>query len=107
MNKISNARIAVLGLGYVGLPLAVEFGKSYPTVGFDIDLSRIEALRAGKDSTLEVSADELAGAQGLTLTSDLAAIGDCNTYIVTVPTPIDEHKRPDMRALLAASHTIS
>jgi UDP-N-acetyl-D-glucosamine/UDP-N-acetyl-D-galactosamine dehydrogenase len=107
MNDISDARIAVLGLGYVGLPLAVEFGKSYPTVGFDIDASRVEALRAGKDSTLEVSAEELTRAEGLTLAGDLAAIADCNTYIVTVPTPIDEHKRPDMRALLAASHAIS
>ena len=87
---ISNARIAVLGLGYVGLPLAVEFGKSYPTVGFDIDASRVEALRAGKDSTLEVSAEELTRAEGLTLAGDLAAIADCNTYIVTVPTPISD-----------------
>jgi UDP-N-acetyl-D-glucosamine/UDP-N-acetyl-D-galactosamine dehydrogenase len=105
--RTSDARIAVLGLGYVGLPLAVEFGKLYPTVGFDIDAARIEALRTGNDTTLEVSAEELGDALGLTLTSDVAAIQDCNTYIVTVPTPIDEHKRPDMRALLAASHTIS
>ncbi len=103
---ISNARIAILGLGYVGLPLAVEFGKSYPTVGFDIDSTRIDALRSGSDTTLEVSAEELTEAQQLSLTSDLEAIRDCNTYIVTVPTPIDEHKRPDMRALLAASTTI-
>jgi UDP-N-acetyl-D-galactosamine dehydrogenase len=105
--RIADARIAVLGLGYVGLPLAVEFGKHYPTTGFDIDSARIDALRYGKDATLEVSAEELASSKGLNLASDQAAIRQCNTYIVTVPTPIDEHKRPDMRALLAASHTIS
>ncbi|MDA0335682.1 MAG: Vi polysaccharide biosynthesis UDP-N-acetylglucosamine C-6 dehydrogenase TviB [bacterium] len=107
MTSVAEARIAVLGLGYVGLPLAVEFGRHYPTTGFDIDTARIAALCAGNDATLEVSTEELAAAPQLTLTSDLAALNDCNTYIVTVPTPIDEHKRPDMRALLAASRTIS
>ncbi len=103
---IPEARIAVLGLGYVGLPLAVEFGKQYLTTGFDIDATRVEALRAGRDVTLEITSDELEAASGLVLSADLASIRDCNTYIVTVPTPIDEHKRPDMSALLAASKTI-
>ena len=107
LRSSTDAHVAVLGLGYVGLPLAVEFGKRYPTVGFDIDASRIAALQAGRDSTLEVSSEELAEAERLTLSSDLEAIRDCNTYIVTVPTPIDEHKRPNMGALLAASQTIA
>jgi len=104
--RLEDARIAVIGLGYVGLPLAVEFGKKRPVIGFDISAARIEALRVGHDSTLEVSAEDLKGAAQLTYASDPQALGDCNTYIVTVPTPIDAHKRPDLTPLIRASETI-
>jgi UDP-N-acetyl-D-galactosamine dehydrogenase len=100
------ARIAVLGLGYVGLPLAVAFAGEHEVVGFDINPARAEELRAGHDRTLEVSAEELAGARALTFTADEADLAGCNVFIVTVPTPIDAHKRPDLTALLAASRTV-
>ena len=99
--------IAVIGLGYVGLPLALEFGKSRPVIGFDINAGRIDALRAGHDATLEVSKDELATADQLTFTSDPADLVAASIYIVTVPTPIDAHKRPDLTPLLKASEMIS
>ncbi len=99
-------KIAVIGLGYVGLPLAVEFGKKYETIGFDINQSRVDELLAGADSTLEVSAQELKTATRLTYTKDLDGIADCNIYIVTVPTPIDEYKRPDLSPLISASHAV-
>ena len=98
--------IAVIGLGYVGLPLAVEFGKSRPVIGFDINAGRIDALRAGHDATLEVSKDELATADQLTFTSDPADLAAASIYIVTVPTPIDAHKRPDLTPLIKASEMI-
>ena len=98
--------IAVIGLGYVGLPLAVEFGKSRPVIGFDINAGRIDALRAGHDATLEVSKDELATSDQLTFTSDPADLAAASIYIVTVPTPIDAHKRPDLTPLLKASEMI-
>ena len=98
--------IAVIGLGYVGLPLAVEFGKSRRVIGFDINAGRIDALRAGHDATLEVSKDELATADQLTFTSDPADLAAASIYIVTVPTPIDAHKRPDLTPLLKASEMI-
>ncbi len=98
--------MAVVGLGYVGLPLAVEFGKRREIVGFDINSKRIAALRAGSDATLEVDAAELAEARGLSFTTDLADLKACDFYIVTVPTPIDEHKRPDLSPLIKASETI-
>jgi UDP-N-acetyl-D-galactosamine dehydrogenase len=98
--------IAVIGLGYVGLPLAVEFGKSRPVIGFDINAGRIDALCAGHDATLEVSKDELATADQLTFTSDPADLAAASIYIVTVPTPIDAHKRPDLTPLLKASELI-
>ncbi len=101
-----SAKIAVIGLGYVGLPLAVEFGKHRSVVGFDINAKRIEALQAGHDSTLEVSDDELAKAVSLQFSSTLSDLKRCNTYIVTVPTPIDDHKRPDLTPLIKASETI-
>ena len=104
--SLENSKIAVIGLGYVGLPLAVEFGKHRPVVGFDIKTKRIEALEAGHDSTLEVSDDELAEAGGLRFSSTLSDLEKCNTYIVTVPTPIDGHKRPDLTPLIKASETI-
>lgn len=99
-------KIAVIGLGYVGLPLAVEFGKKRPVVGFDINKERIEELRAGHDQTLEVDDKELEEASQLFFTANSADLVDCNVYIVTVPTPIDEHKRPDLTPLIKASETI-
>jgi UDP-N-acetyl-D-galactosamine dehydrogenase len=101
-----HTRIAVVGLGYVGLPLAVEFGKHYPVIGFDISQSRIAALESGHDATLEISAEELHNSEALRFTHDLADINDCNVFIVTVPTPIDEHKRPDLTPLIKASQTV-
>lgn len=103
---LQNAHIAVIGLGYVGLPLAAEFGKKYKTVGFDINATRIEALKQGRDHTQEMSPEELAAAKLLQYTCDAAHLKDCNIYIVTVPTPIDAHKRPDLTPLLKASQTI-
>ena len=99
-------KLAVIGLGYVGLPLAVEFGKKRSIVGFDINQPRIDALKAGHDSTLEVSDAELAQATGLSYTTSLDDLEDCNVYIVTVPTPINEHKQPDLTPLIKASETI-
>jgi UDP-N-acetyl-D-glucosamine/UDP-N-acetyl-D-galactosamine dehydrogenase len=98
--------IAVIGLGYVGLPLAVEFGKSRPVIGFDINESRIDALRVEHDATLEVSKDELATADQLTFTSDSADLATASIYIITVPTPIDAHKRPNLTPLLKASEML-
>jgi UDP-N-acetyl-D-galactosamine dehydrogenase len=98
--------IAVIGLGYVGLPLAVEFGKSRPVFGFDINAGRIDALRVGHDATLEVSRDELATADQLRFTSDPTDLATASIYIVTVPTPIDAHKRPDLTPLLKASEML-
>lgn len=99
-------KIAVIGLGYVGLPLAVEFGRKYATIGFDIAQSRIDELRNGEDATLEVDADQLREAAQLSFTDDVSAIADCNIYIVTVPTPVDRHKQPDLTPLLKASETV-
>jgi len=98
--------IAIIGLGYVGLPLAVEFGKKAPTIGFDINAERIGELQAGNDRTLEVSEEELAEATHLGFTSDLQALAKCNVYIVTVPTPINKHKQPDLTPLIKASESI-
>jgi UDP-N-acetyl-D-galactosamine dehydrogenase len=103
---LSEIKLAIIGLGYVGLPLAVEFGKKRKVVGFDISAARIAALKAGQDSTLEVSDEELRAATGLHYTADLADLATCNVYIVTVPTPIDEHKRPDLSPLIKASGAI-
>ncbi len=99
-------RIAVIGLGYVGLPLAVEFGKKYFTTGFDINRPRITALISGHDSTLEVDTAELESAAHLSYTTDVDKLKNCNIYIVTVPTPIDIHKRPDLSPLEKASETV-
>ena len=99
------SRIAVIGLGYVGLPLAVAFADAHEVVGFDHDPERIAELSAGRDRTLEVSPEALKAA-GLSLTADPAALGGCNVFIVTVPTPIDAQKRPDLTALMAASRTV-
>ena len=104
---INNLRIGIVGLGYVGLPLAVEFGKKYPTVGFDIHEGRISELEGGTDSTLECSREELAEAEHLTYTSSVDGIADCNFYVVTVPTPIGDGHRPLLTPLRAASNTLS
>ncbi len=103
---LNNLRIGVIGLGYVGLPLAVEFGRKYPTTGFDIKASRIDALRAGTDSTLELSDAELADSEHLTFSSEFTDLADCNFYIVTVPTPIGDGNRPLLTPLRNASMTI-
>lgn len=106
MLKQSEIKVAVIGLGYVGLPLAVEFGKKRAVVGFDINQPRIEALKGGHDSTLEVSDEELAEANGLSYTANIEDLKECNVFIVTVPTPINEHKQPDLTPLIKASETI-
>lgn len=106
MQPFGDSQIAVIGLGYVGLPLAVEFAKKRSVTGFDINIARIEQLKAGQDSTLEVSADELAEAKHLSLTGTIADIAKCSVYIVTVPTPIDAYKRPDLTPLIRASETV-
>ena len=105
-DRLDSARIAIVGLGYVGLPLAVEFGKQYATVGYDIHAARVAELRQGKDNTLEVEPELLAEARHLTYTDQLADIAACNVYIVTVPTPIDTAKRPDLTPLVKASEAI-
>jgi UDP-N-acetyl-D-galactosamine dehydrogenase len=106
MQHLEESRIAIIGLGYVGLPLAVEFGKHYDTLGFDINQGRIDELRAGRDSTLEVDAAELAAAGRLRFSSAVDDLRACNVYIVTVPTPIDAAKRPDLTPLVKASETL-
>ncbi len=106
MQQLKNTRIGVVGLGYVGLPLAVEFGKHYDTVGFDINARRVEELRGGVDHTLEVDAGELAAATRLEFSANLNDIRDCHVYVVTVPTPIDVAKRPDLTPLVKASETL-
>ncbi len=103
---IQNAKIGMIGLGYVGLPLAVEFGKKYPTVGFDINQQRVAELKKGTDHTLEVSEAELAEARNLTYSADIDDIKDCNIYIVTVPTPINEYKQPVLTPLEKASELL-
>ncbi len=104
--ELKQVKLGIVGLGYVGLPLAVEFGKKYPTVGYDINRARVEELRAGRDSSLEVDPEELRSVGGLTCTDRVEALADCNVFIVTVPTPIDEHKAPDLRPLESASRTL-
>lgn len=105
-NNLNQINVAVIGLGYVGLPLAVEFGKQYPTLGFDINTKRLAELQQGNDTTLEVDDQELAEAKHLTYSSSLDDLIACNVFIVTVPTPIDEHKQPDLTLLIKASETI-
>ena len=104
--NLHDVKLAIIGLGYVGLPLAVEFGKKRPVVGFDINQDRIGELTNGVDHTLETSTDELKEARYLTYTTDPEKIRECNVFIVTVPTPIDEYKRPDLSPLISASKTV-
>jgi len=105
--KEKKYKIGIIGLGYVGLPLAVEFGKKYETIGFDINLDRIEELRGGNDSTLEVDSEGLKSSRHLSFTSDIQDLNECTIYIVTVPTPIDQNKRPDLQPLEKSSYAIS
>lgn len=106
MNEIKQEIIAVIGLGYVGLPLAVEFGKKRPVIGYDINKERIEALKSGVDSTLETTQKELEEAGQLSFTLDSNDLKQCSIYIVTVPTPIDKYKQPDLTPLIKASELV-
>ena len=106
MLKLDEINLAVIGLGYVGLPLAVEFGKKRSVVGFDINQPRIQALKDGHDSTLEVSDEEMAEAKKMHYSADTEDLKKCNVFIVTVPTPIDQHNKPDLTPLIKASETI-
>jgi len=106
MKDIAHSQIAIIGLGYVGLPLAVEFGKHYPTLGFDINKARVAELQQGVDHTLEVSSAELAEAGQLSYSCELEQLRRANVFIVTVPTPIDQHRQPDLTPLIKASETL-
>jgi UDP-N-acetyl-D-galactosamine dehydrogenase len=106
MKLTENTRIAIIGLGYVGLPLAVEFGKKYPTIGFDINERRVQELKDGIDHTLETESHELKESVHLSFTTSQEALREATVYIVTVPTPIDEHKQPDLTPLQKASETL-
>ena len=107
MNQtLDHLKIAVVGLGYVGLPLAIEFGKKYPVIGFDINQNRIAALIEGKDDTLQASSEEIKFPKHLQFSHDLGAINDCNVFIITVPTPVDAQKLPDLQLLLNASKMV-
>ena len=106
-SKLSDIRVAIIGLGYVGLPLAVAFGRKFPTIGFDINQSRIEELNQGKDHTLEVSPEELTSSENLSFTANLETLKRANFYIVTVPTPIDKNKQPDLTPLQKASESLA
>ena len=104
--QLHEIKLAIIGLGYVGLPLAVEFGRKRPVVGFDINQRRIDELKAGNDFTLETTQEELVAANHLTYTTNLDDLRVCNCYIVTVPTPIDAYKRPDLSPLIKASESV-
>ncbi len=104
--NLADKKLAIIGLGYVGLPLAVEFGKIRPVLGFDISAARIAELRSGRDSTLEVAPEELAKASQLYCSSNQEDLADCGIFIVTVPTPIDKANRPDLTPLIKASETV-
>lgn len=104
--NLADIKLAIIGLGYVGLPLAVEFGKKRAVVGFDINQKRITELKSGVDHTLEVSAEELKESSQLTFTCELADLSNSNCFVITVPTPIDEHKNPDLTPLIRASEAV-
>jgi len=103
MLKLAELKIAIIGLGYVGLPLAVEFGKTVPVIGFDIHQKRIDELKSGQDHTQEVSPEELAQSKYLQYSANSGDLTGCNFFIVTVPTPIDDFKQPDLTPLIKAS----
>ncbi|WP_267558513.1 Vi polysaccharide biosynthesis UDP-N-acetylglucosamine C-6 dehydrogenase TviB [Acinetobacter baumannii] len=107
MFQLEQLKIAIIGLGYVGLPLAVEFGKHKPTIGFDINTDRIQELKSGHDHTLEVTSDELKHVHQLSYTADIEDLKTANFFIVTVPTPIDDFKQPDLTPLVKASQSIA
>jgi UDP-N-acetyl-D-galactosamine dehydrogenase len=106
MLPLENEKIAVIGLGYVGLPVAISFGRKLPTIGFDIRQRRIDELKKGHDDTMEVTSEQLASAKQLEMTADPAKLADCTFYIVAVPTPIDENNRPDLGPMISASKSI-
>src|SRR5690348_4918575 len=106
MLNLRKCRIGIVGLGYVGLPLAVEFGKHFDTTGFDVKPARIAELKAGRDSTLETTRADLKSAARLSFTTNLTDLRKCRVFIVTVPTPIDEYKRPDLTPLVKASESV-
>ncbi|MBV1880917.1 MAG: Vi polysaccharide biosynthesis UDP-N-acetylglucosamine C-6 dehydrogenase TviB [Pseudomonadales bacterium] len=106
MPALKHAKLCIIGLGYVGLPLAVEFGKHFPTIGFDTNRNRIDELLAGHDKTLEINDEELGLATQLSYTSNKSHLHECNVYIVTVPTPIDQHNNPDLSPLRSASRLL-
>lgn len=106
MFNSQNIRIGVIGLGYVGLPLAVEFSKHIATTGFDANVDRIKQLKLGIDSTREVTSEELREADKLTFSHDAETLADCNVFIIAVPTPIDVNTRPDLTPLVKASQTV-
>jgi len=103
---LENEKIAVIGLGYVGLPVAISFGRRLPTIGFDIRQRRIDELKKGHDDTMEVTSEQLASAKQLEMTADPSKLSDCTFYIVAVPTPIDDNNRPDLGPMISASKTI-
>ena len=103
---LENVRVGIIGLGYVGLPLAVYMARHFPVLGFDVNTARIGELAGGRDRTGEVTDEEFAAARTISFTADIEALRDCNFYIVTVPTPIDQAKRPDLTALMRASETV-
>src|SRR5438477_1916388 len=105
MRPLEQEKIAVIGLGYVGLPVAISFGKKLPTIGFDIRQKRVDELKKGHDDTLEVTADQLGAATKLEMTADPAKLSDCTFYIIAVPTPIDHNNRPDLGPMISASRT--
>ena len=105
--NLEKVKIAVIGQGYVGLPLAIEFGKNYKTLGFDINVARIDELRTGVDHTNEASPEQLRSAKQLIFTSDINDIRECNVYIVTVPTPINNNNQPDLTFLKKACKYVS
>jgi len=107
MSDLLEKKIGIIGLGYVGLPLAVEFGKKFDTIGFDINKKRVDELRKGIDRTLEVEPDNMKSATKLKYTTEIKDIAECDTYIITVPTPINEHKQPDLTPVIKATETVS
>src|SRR5262245_13271620 len=106
MHSLEQEKIAVIGLGYVGLPVALSFGRKLATIGFDIRQRRVDELKRGHDETLEVTSEQLAAATKLEMTADPAKLADCTFYIVAVPTPIDNNNRPDLGPTISASRTI-
>ena len=103
---LENVRVGIIGLGYVGLPLAVYMARHFPVLGFDVNTARVGELAGGRDRTGEVTDEEFAAARAISFTADIEALRDCNFYIITVPTPIDQAKRPDLTALMRASETV-